>query len=203
MADDMSTWVIAALAIIGLVAAVAAFLKTPRERRYRSAPPASIEEQLKDCPETAQAVIIKGNKRRALLKSAPYILAGFILVGFALWNKNTTNPECVQLLGLSTAYIWLLLFCYGLPIGFFILSLLFLGTGIKTIKTGYFPPLDSVVLRDTIAKKGTISTLRGVTLLALPVFTLFIMYLGNNAYTAIAGGKNLQQINEKLVAKCQ
>ena len=83
------------------------------------------------------------------------------------------------------------------------MSLLFLGTGIKTIKTGYFPPLDSVVFRDTIAKKGKISTLRGVGLLALPVFSLFTVYLGNNAYTEVTGGKNMHEIIEMLEAKCQ
>ena len=202
MTNEINTWVVIAFATLGVAAAIAAFIATPRERRYRVVPRVSLEEQLKNCPESAQAVIIKGNKRRALLKSAPYILVGFVLVGFALWNKNTSNPECVQLLGLSTAYVWLLLLFYGLPIGCFILSLLFVGTGIKTIKMGYFPPLESVVFRDTIAKKGTISKLRGFALITLPVFTLCVMYFGINAYMEVADGKNIQQINEKLMEKC-
>lgn len=203
MTDEMSTWIITALATLGVAAAIVGFLKTPRERRYRNAPTASIEEQLKEFPESAQAVIIKGNKRRSLLKSAPYIFIGFLLTGFSLWGKNTSHPECVKLLGLNASYIWMLLFCYGLPIGLFILSFLFLGTGLKTIKTGYFPPLDSTVFRDTIAKKGIIPTLRGVTLLALPIFTLYIVYLGNNLYTTVAGEMNMYQITEALDSKCR
>ncbi|MBI5612719.1 MAG: hypothetical protein HY942_06615 [Gammaproteobacteria bacterium] len=203
MTDDTSTWLIISLAAMGVAAAIAAFLKTPRERRYRGTPPVPLEEQLKVLPVSTQAIIIKGNKRRALIKSAPYIFIGIVLVGFSLWSKSTNNPECVRLLGINAAYISLLLFCYGLPIVFLVVSLPYLVTGIKTIKTGYYPPLDSVVFSDTISKKGALSTFRGITLLALPIFTLFVVYLGNNAYTAVAGGKNMHEIIEKLEAKCQ
>ena len=203
MTDEMNTWVVITLAALGVVAAIAAFLRTPRERRYRGVQRASIEKQLKDCPESAQAVVIKGNKRRALVKSAPYIFIVVVLFGFSLWIKNTSNSECERLIGLNTSYILFLLVFYGFPIGLLVMSLLFLGMGIKTIKTGYFPPLDSVVFRDTIAKKGKISTLRGVGLLVLPVLSLFTVYLGNNAYTEVTGGKNMHEIIEMLEAKCQ
>ena len=203
MTEEMNTWAVIALAALGVAAAIAAFFGTPRERRYRGVPRASLDAQLKNFPESAQALIIKGNKRRALIKSAPYIFIGVVLVGFSLWSKNTSNPECVRLLGLNAAYISLLLICYGLPIGLLVVSFLSLGTGIKTVKTGYFPPLDSVVFRDTIAKKGKISTLRGVGLLVLPVYSLFTVYLGNNAYTEVTGGKNMHEIIEMLEAKCQ
>lgn len=198
----MSVFVIVALAVMGVAAAIAAFLRTPKERRYRIVQRPSIEERLKDCPESMQAVIIKGNRRRWLLKSAPYIFIGAVLVGFTLWSKNTTNVQCVSLFGLNAAYIWLLFFSYGMPIGYLVISLAYFGMGLKIIKTGYFPPLDSVVLRDSIAKKGAISTLRGVGLLVLPVFTLFVVYLGNNAYTAFTEGKSMHEIVQKLEAKC-
>jgi len=203
MTDEMSTLIIIALATLGVAAAIVAFLRTPREWRYRGIPPVSLEEQMKGCPEDAQAVIIKGNKKRALVKSAPYIFIGVVLSGFSLLSKSTGSPECVKLLGVNTAYISLLLFCYGLPFSILVTSLLFLGTGIKTIRTGYFPPLDSAVFRDTIARKGALSIFRGVVLLALPAFALFIVYLGNNAYSTVIGGKNMQEITEKLESKCQ
>ena len=59
---EISTLVIVGLAALGVSAAIVAFLKTPRERRYRGLVPAPLEEQLKSFPESAQAVIIKGNK---------------------------------------------------------------------------------------------------------------------------------------------
>ena len=203
MTNEMSTLVIVGLAALGVSAAIVAFLKTPRERRYRGLAPVPLEEQLKSFPESAQVVIIKGNKKRALIKSAPYIFIGVVLVGFSMWSKNTGSPECARLLGVNAAYISLLSFCYGAPISILAVSLLFLGTGIKTVRTGYFPPLDSTVFRDTIAKKGALSIFRGVVILVLPIFSLFVVYLGDNAYTTIAGDKSMYEIAAKLEAKCQ
>ena len=204
MTEEMSTWVVIGLAVLGIAAAITAFLRTPPERRYRVFYPySSLEAQLKACPENAQAILIKGNKKRALVKSAPYIFIGTILTGFILWSKNTGNPECARLLDINVAYLSLLLICYVLPVGFLVVSLLFFGTGMKTIRTGYFPPLDSVLFSDAIAKKGLVSTTRGVVLLVLPIFAGFVVYLGNDAYTQIAKGKNMHEIVEKLEAKCQ
>ena len=200
----MNTWVIIGLAVLGIVAAFVAFLRTPAERRYRVFYPyISLEQQLKACPASAQAVLIKGNRKRAFIQSAPYIFMGSLLVGFTLWSKFTGKPECVRLLDINAAYILLLLVCYVLPVGFLMVSLLLFKTGMKIMKTGYFPPLDSVLFRDAIAKKGITSTTRGVVLLALPLFTSFIVYLGNDAYTQIAKGKNMHEIVEKIEVKCR
>ena len=204
MTEEMNTWVVIGLAVLGIAAAIAAFLRTPPERRYRVFyPNISLEEQLKACPKSAQAVLVKGNKKRTLVKSAPYIFIGTILVGFSLWSKNTGNPECVRLLDINAAYISLLLVCYVLPVGFLAVSLLLFGTGTRAVRAGYFPPLDSAVFRDTIAKRGPVSTARGVVLLVLPIFAGFVVYLGNDAYAQVAGGKNMHEIVEKLEAKCQ
>ncbi len=204
MTEEMSTWVVIGFAVLGIVASIVAFLRTPPERRYRVFYPyISLEQQLKTCPKSAQAVLIKSNKKRALVKSVPYIFIGTMLVGFSLWSKFTGKLACVRLLDINAAYILLLLVCYVLPVGFLVVSLLLFGTGIKTIRMGYFPPLDSVLFRDTIAKKGPVSTTRGVVLLVLPIFAGFVVYLGNDAYTQIAKGKNMHEIVEKLEAKCQ
>lgn len=203
MTDDTSTWLILALAAMGVTAAIALFFKTPKDRRYRVSPPVPLEEQLKTLPASSQAVIIKGNKRRALIKSAPYILIGIVFVGYFLWIKDTSHPECVRFMGINASYISVLLVCYGLPIGFLLVSLAYLGTGVKTVKTGRFPPLDAVVFNDTISKKGISSIFRGIALLALPVFTFFLVYLGNNAYSEIAKGRSMYEITEQLEAKCQ
>ena len=204
MIEETGTWAVIGVAFLGIVAAIVAFLKTPPEKRYRVFYPyISLDEQLKACPESAQAVLIKSNKKRALVKSVPYIFIATMLVGFSLWSKSKGNPQCVRLLDINATYISLLLVCYVLPVGFFIVSLLLFGTGMKTMKTGYFPPLDSVLFRDVIAKKGIASTTRGVVLLALPLFTSFIVYLGNNTYTQIAKGKNMHEIVEKIEVKCR
>ena len=194
----MSAWIISALAALGVTAAVVAFVRTPRERRYRGVSPGTLEEQLKNCPESAKAVIIKGNKKQALARAAPFILIGVVLGCFSWWIGNTNHPECVRLLGVNAAYISLLIFCYGLPVIFLALSILFLGAGIKTVKTGYFPPLDSVVFRDTIAKKGKVSRIRGIALVMSPAFALFVVCFGNKAFTSVAGDRGMHEIVEKL-----
>ena len=203
MPDDTNIWIIFALAALGVTAAIVAFVRTPRERRYRSFTHATLEEQLRNCPESAQAVIIKGDKKQALVRSAPFILIGIVLFGFSWWIENTGYSACAHLLGINAAYISMLIFFYGLPLIFLAVSILYLETGIKIIKTGYSPPLDSVVFRDTIAKKGAVSTIRGVVILVFPVFALFVVYLGNNAFTAVTGGKNMHEIVEMLEAKCE
>jgi hypothetical protein len=199
----MSAWIIPALAVLGVTAAVVAFVRTPRERRYRGFSPVTLEEQVKNCPESAQAVIIKGNRKHALARAAPFILVGIVLGCFAWWIGNTNHPACVRLLGVNAVYLSLLIVCYGLPVIFLAMSILLLGTGIKTLKTGYFPPLDAVVFMDTIAQKGTVSRIRGIVLVMLPAFALLGVYLGNSAFTAVAGDRSMHEIVGKLEAKCQ
>lgn len=48
---------------------------------------------------------------------------GVALIGFSLWVDNTSNPECVRLYGFNAACLPLVLFCYGLPFGFLVVSL--------------------------------------------------------------------------------
>jgi len=200
--NDIWTWAIIAFTVLGIGAAIANFLKTPREQRYRGIPASSIEERLKACPANVQAVIIRVDRRRALLKAVPYIVVILPLTLFVLWLRTMSHPECARLLEFNAAYLALLLVCYVLPIGSFILSLSIFPTGIKTITTGYYPPLDAAVFRDTIAKKGTVSMIRGVMLLVLPILMLIGVSFGNDLYTAMASGKNMQQITEKLESKC-
>jgi hypothetical protein len=197
------TWTIVALAVLGIGAAIANFLKTPREQRYRGIPASSIEERLKACPASAQAVIIRADKRRALFIAAPYVVLALPPTLFMSWLKTISHPECARLLEFNAAYLSLLLVCYGLPIGLFLLSLSFFSTGIRTVTTGYYPPLDTAVFSDTIAKKGPVSMIRGVVLLVLPILMLYFVSTGNDLYTAVANGKSMQQITEKMESKCR
>ncbi len=179
----MGTWIIAMLAFFGVMGAVIAFFQTSSERRYkfRGALHVSLEEQLKDCSANAQAVIIKSNKKLWLARNSALMLLGTLLFGISVWQKNAATHECATLLGLNTKHVSLLLACYVIPIAVFVGSLFFFRTGVKTIKTGYYPPLDSIVFVDTITKKGLLSSARGFILMTLPFLALFIIHLGNNA----------------------
>lgn len=199
----MAIWVITALAFLGVAAAITAFFQTPPERRYRVALHVSLEEQLKDCPANMQAVIIKGDKKRAFMKYLPLFFIVAVLTGFILWKQGMVTHGCIRLFGINDVLISLLVLCYVFPVGFFIASLCSFRTGIKVIKTGYFPPLDSIVFRDTIAKKGVQSKVRGGILLAFPIFALFMLYYENTLYLQIAEGASIQEVNEKLERICQ
>ncbi len=185
---------------IALIAAIYAFLKTPKDKRN---PKLSVvlEEQLKKLPEKAQATIIKGNKKSALIKFSPFYIYGFMLLCYAIWVDNIENIQCVKLLGINAAYLTLLMFCYILPITFLAISFAMFNTGIQTIKKGYYPPLNAVVFSDTIAKKGLLSKSRGYLLLILPFYCLFVVFLGNNVYNNIAPDKHMQ--TQKVEAECQ
>ncbi len=201
--NPSGVWVIVAFAVLGIGAAIANFLKTPREQRYRIAPAASLEEQLKRYPPSAEAVIIRADRKRALLQAAPYVI-GVLPPGlFVLWLRHTPHPECERLLDVNAAYLSMLLICYGVPIGVFIASLSWVGMGMKAVRTGYFPPLDSALLADTIVRKSIQSRLRGAALLALPLVALYLVSLGNDAYAAFTGGKSARQITERLESKCR
>jgi hypothetical protein len=201
--NDIWTWAIIAFAVLGIGAAIANFLKTPREQRYRGIPAPSMEERLKACPPSAQAVLIRADKRRALLKFAPYVILALPPTLFVLWLKTVSHPECARLLEFNAAYLSLLLVSYGVPVGLFIVSLTFIPTGIETVRTGYYPPLDATVFSDTIATKGVPSMIRGVMLLAFPILMLIFVSVGNDLYTSMVSGKNMQQITEKMESKCR
>ncbi len=195
-----SMWIIVALAVLGVGAAIVEFLRTPRAQRYRGR---SLDEQLQRCPPSAEPVIIKADRMRALRKAAPYIICIAPPALFMLWLKYTPHPECAQLLGVNAGYLAMLLACYGLPAGLLLASLSWVRMGIRTLRTGYFPPLDSALFASAIARKGPLSRLRGATLVAMPAVALYILLLGNDAYTEFSGGKSARQIIEMLESKCR
>lgn len=203
MTNEMSIFAIYGLVALGIGAAIVDFFKTPKETRYRVPRPPSLEEQLKTLPESTQAIILRANKKRALVRLIPLLFIGVTLIGFGTWFENTSHPECVRIFGLSVAYIAFLFVCYGTPIAFFIWSIICIPEGISTIKTGYSPPLNAVLFQDVIAKKGIASMLHGVAwAIILPLLTAYGIYLGNDIYSLWANGRNMHEITKKFEAKC-
>jgi len=165
---DIRSLVAVLLACLGIGAALIAFFRTPRERRFTVS--SSLEEQLEIIPEKAQAVIIRGNKRAALLRSTPAIIAFGISLIFVIIIKNESPTECSRVFWVNLSYASLLIMLYVVPAGMLLFSIAPIGTSIKTLKTGYYPPLDSIMFNDAIAKKEMGSTLRGIIGVFVPVF---------------------------------
>lgn len=197
----MSTWIILGIAGLAIMAAIIAFLKPPSHLKYRLRP-LTLEERLAAYPPGIQAVIIKANRKCALMEAIPAFCFGALLLGFLFWTKSLDNRECVRLLGYNVVYLDLLVICYLIPLSVFAMTLSTFRMGLKTIKTGYFPPLDSVQVTDRIAKKGVISRLLGVTLLLLPFLVIPVFFLGHYLHQGITKG-DTQSFQAKLETGCK
>lgn len=195
--------------ILGISAAILGFLKMPKEKRglkaaFRGA--ISIEERLLEYPTKAEAVIIKGNKKLALVKFAPALIFFLLFFGVTEWLKNLVALHCTRVFDINTVQLTLFVAFYAIPFGVFIIGLFLLRIGIKTLKTGYFPPLDTVVFADTIATKGFFSLSRGVIAVLFPFFTIYFMNIGDNLYREFTEGDavlNIKQIESKCASIIQ
>ena len=196
-------WPVVAFALVGVACALIAFFRTPVSERYKTfTRRKSIAEELASCPESAQAVLIKGNKKMAILNTLPYAWYFVLLVAVTLYIDHAGGIQCSDLFGVSTSLWALLVFCYGMPVGLVLVSLAHVRTGVRSIVSGYFPPLDSVHFSDTIAKKGTLSLIRGWLLVLLPLVAFYLVYYGHHAFTVLTKGIPVYVINEKLRATC-
>lgn len=199
----MSTWIILGFAGLGIISAIIAFLKTPPNRRYRfSTPQIPIEERLAACPKKAEAVIIKANKKRFLVNLIPVLCFCVVLYVFLFFTKAIPDKQCEKIFGINLAYLYMVILAYVLPMSVFIISLFVFKRGLKTIMTGYFLPLDSIVFKDTIARKGFLSMFLGVIALISPVLGGYTIYLGHNLHQAFTKGDKSAFLIQ-LEAKCQ
>jgi hypothetical protein len=199
--EFVTYWPIVALAIVGVAGALFAFLKTPVSERYKITftRKKSIAEELASYPESARAVLIKGNKKKAILSALPYSWYFVLLVAVTFYIGHVDENQCVDLFGINTSLWALLVFCYGMPVGLVLVSLFHVRTGVQSIVSGYFPPLESVHFNDTIAKKGTLSLIRGWLLVLLPLGAFYTVYY---AFTVFTNGQSIHVINEKIKATC-
>lgn len=204
MNQQLSNWIVIGFSILGVSAAVLAYIKTPKEKRRLKIAfghAYSLEDRLKTYPAKAQAVIIRCNKKLALIKSIPWLLL-MLLLSLVWWLTGLDMNGCARLFGVNAIQLSFLLLCYAVPVVLFIGSLYALKIGIKTLATGYFPPLDCVVFSDTIAKMGSLSLIRGLALIAIPVVAIFCLYFGNNTYQELNKTLSFAEAAKRIESKC-
>ncbi len=159
----MGELIIFGLAGLSIIACIVAFIKTPSNQRFRfSTPQIPIEERLAACHKSAEAIIIKADKRRFLIRFLPAFIIALLFGFLNMWAKQFAQPQCVKLFAFSLGYISTIMMFYLVPLGCFAISVDSIRRGIKILKTGYYPLLDSVHFQDTISKKGLQSKLQGV-----------------------------------------
>ena len=189
-------------AVLGIGAAVIHIFQTSRKERYWFHRQKPMTEQLASYPENVEAVLVKGDKKRFLLLWSPVILIGALFTIFAVFLDITDDTKCTNLLGINVSIIALVEISYVFPILALIATRLFGEVGARSLRSGYYPPLDSVKFSDTIAKKGLMSRIRGVALVLSPLLGVFIVYQGHQAYMHITDGLRYEEIADKIQLEC-
>lgn len=196
---DIGPWIIGGLAFLAVIAAITDFVRTPSSKRYKIITlRMSIEEQLQSYPPSAQAVIIRGSKRLWLIRNSPLLLFCIMSLGLILWQKSMADDACTYFMGLSSRHIALLYICYALPSAIFVFGCVCFKMALKALRSGYFPPLDSILFVDTIASKGLSSKIRSLMALMVLVCALWIIWIGHSAYI-VTTHKNTSSVSD---AKC-
>lgn len=160
---------------------------------------ASIEERLARYPVSAGAVVIKGQPGRAWSRQAPALLLGVALALAMPYVQRNGLPLLCDLSAAEAAR-WTLLLCFPVMPAVFALAAVFtVIKAVRVLRGGYSPPLDTVLLQDTIAVTGWRAKLHGTAgLLVMPLLMGGICYLGYEARQAFDEVK----LQTRIAAKC-
>lgn len=145
--------------------------------------------------------IISAARNKALLRFIPWTIPVSVMIYIALLADNSSGL-CTRIFGMNLSFVALTMFTYALPAMFALITLFAVPVALKTIRTGYFPPLDSTFLIDTIATRGVASRFRGWVLLVLPVFSLYLVYLGHTTFRTILGGQTVAELLTVIGRDC-
>lgn len=186
-----------------LIAAIVQFLRTPPEERYKLAFSKRDNRQLQAQLATGEAVEIAPQPRRAILRAIPWVLLMAPYLAFGIYLKTQIDIQCGELFGLPVSYLSLLVLFYGMPL--FLLIIAFFGLlpfGLKVLKHGFLPPLDSVVFRRTIAQRGTISRLRASIGLLLPLVAIPFAIYAHLSFVKFSDGLSQTEVIQSIRDQC-
>lgn len=150
----------------------------------------------------ADSVTLAAQPRRAVLLMLPWLFLILPLLIMAVLLKLAPDDTCARLFDLPNAYWALLIATRGMPLLLFAGSLVLVPGAIKTIRTGYYPALDSIRLRPTVAHHGRLSVLRGYGLLLMPVLAAGVLLLGHSAYNDVMNGRSVADVTQAIAAGC-
>jgi hypothetical protein len=142
--------------------------------------PPSMAERLARYPTSAGAVVIKAQRRRALMRMLPgAILTVPLVLAVQFLPAHTVTALLCEYLGPTEAVHWLLrMFFPGLPVMLAIAAIFAVNRSLRVLRGGYAPPLDSVVLHDTIAVTGWRAKLNAwLVLTVMPMMVVVSFYV--------------------------
>lgn len=140
----------------------------------------SMEERLARYPASAGAVVVKAQRRRALMRMLPgAILAVPLVLAVQFLPAHTVAALLCEHLGPTEAVHWLLRMLFpGLPVMLAVAAIFAVNWSVRVLRGGYAPPLDAVLLHDTIAVTGWRAKLNAwLVLTVMPVMVVVSFYV--------------------------
>jgi hypothetical protein len=131
----------------------------------------------------------------------PVLIALILITGFTVYLKTLPESECHFIFGQSTELLALYQFSYALPGLILICSAYTFVFGIYGLEQGRFPP-DGFPIFSRKTNYGLSAELTCITGLLLPVFALFLIYLGNQSVNSITKGRSHSEINQVILQQC-
>jgi hypothetical protein len=141
-------------------------------------------------PTTAPA-LIRANPRRAFRRDLPWLVLLLPMFALSLWFGATQGDACASLFGIGrgrllVAYVLLLS-----PLVILVAGAVLGARAARSLRSGYWPPLDSILYTDREAVTGTqarwrasaVLTLLGLCFILLAyVYARAAPYLGAQAF---------------------
>jgi len=204
---DTYTLLIIIFVLSAFIFSIILFIKTPKNQRTQAYANKEMTEylnkKLKSYPKEYEATLIIGNKKEAILSWLPYMLYFLPFAVFTLYvTKIVDNPFCTTIFEINVVVILIAIGFIALPLGVFGLSLSGVKMGIEAFKTGYYPPLNSIQLNDTIAVKTTFSKIKGILLILLPIIILLGALYVYISFMNMSDGNFFKFYEDKINKKC-
>jgi hypothetical protein len=131
----------------------------------------------------------------------PVLLLLILITGFTACLEIIPASECHSVFGLSTELLALYQITYALPGLGFIFSIYTFIFGIYGLKQGKYPPEGFPIYarKTTYGLPAKIISISGIL---LPVFAVFLIYLGVQSVNSITKGRSHSEINQVILQKC-
>jgi len=139
---------------------------------------------------------------KALKYYSPLLVFTLVIFLYVIYLEFVDITECAYIYKLNLSVIVLVVVCYVIPAYFFIWSMWTGVIGYKSLKSHYSPPLDIPVFFRATARKGNLSTVKGVVTLFSPVLGIWLLYIGHTAFVETSKGKSVFEAFEYMDSIC-
>lgn len=132
----------------------------------------------------------------------PFLLPLLLAVTFTSYLVFVESPECTYLFGLSVSLLALLQFCYLLPATLFVGSLYLLYFSYKSVGHDSYPLPNTPWIGLLKLRSGWQAKLSRYFGFILPIFFVWLLWLGNTSFDAIAKGRTISEMAVAISASC-